>query len=132
METHIQPEVWVAGAFVKPGTHSYIVSDYRGLKQYYHSNMHECTVESRQEEIVPFERVTKIRSADLFHRYKTIFAPWPDEGDWIFRQCIEHDIKLWKVTRLIKDQDDYNATKNVLLKNAKVLTHLFMFLSSKS
>ena len=36
------------------------------------------------------------------------------------------------MTRLIKDQDDYNDVTRVLLKNAKLLTHLFMYLSSKS
>lgn len=46
--------------------------------------------------------------------------------------CIESDILLWKVTRLIKDPEDYTATTRVLFKYAKVLTHLFMFLSSKS
>ena len=94
--------------------------------------MHACYVEARQEAIVPYERVVKLKSADAFARFKTIFAPWPEEGDHVFRQCIEHDIKLWKVTRLIKDPDDYNAVKNILLKHAKLMTHLFMYLTSKS
>ena len=33
LDTHISPEVWVTAAFVKPGTHTYIVSDYRGHKK---------------------------------------------------------------------------------------------------
>lgn len=53
LDTHLSKEVWVTTAFVKPGTHTFIVSDYRGTqKDKYHSNMHECTVDPREEEIV--------------------------------------------------------------------------------
>ena len=61
----------------------------------------------RLEEIVIQPRVTKTKDADVFNKFKSIFAPWPNENEQVFRQCIEHDIKIWKVTRLIKDQDDY-------------------------
>lgn len=79
-----------------------------------------------------FERITKKRDVDLFQRWKTIFAPWPNENLATFTQCIEHDIKLWKVTRLVKDGDDYRGVTKVLLKHAKLLTHLFIYLASKS
>ena len=94
--------------------------------------MHECVVEPRLEPIIPIERVTKIREGDIFQRWKTIFAPWPTENEPIFRSCIEHDVKYWKVTRLIKDPDDYAAVIRVLLKHSKLLTHLFLYLASKS
>ena len=133
MDTHFAPEVWVTAAFVKPGTHQYIISDYRSeRKEEHHENMHECKVQPRVENIVPFERITKLRLGDVFHRYKTIFAPWPNEGEPLYRQCMEHDIKLWKVTRLIKDADDYKATTVVLLKHAKVIQNLFAYLCGKS
>ena len=45
---------------------------------------------------------------------------------------MEHDIKLWKVTRLIKDTDDYKATTQILLKHAKVIQNLFTYLAGKS
>lgn len=36
------------------------------------------------------------------------------------------------MTRLIKDGDDYNDTVKMLIKNGRILQHLFMYLSSKS
>lgn len=82
---------------------------------------------------MPYERVTKIKSGDVFNRWKTIFAGWPNENDVLFKQCIENDLKLWKVNRLInKDPEDYAETSQVLIKNAKLLVHLFMFLAAKS
>ena len=132
MDVQTDREVWVTAAFVKPGTHTFIVSDLRGGKARHHHNLHECTVDPRVEPILPYERITKIKSGDEFQRRKTIFAPWPNEGEPMFRQCIEHDVKLWKVTRLIKDQDDYNGVVRTLMKHAKTLVHLFLFLASKS
>ena len=132
MDVQTDREVWVTAAFVKPGTHTFIVSDLRGDRARHHHNLHECTVDPRVEPILPYERITKIKSGDEFQRWKTIFAPWPNEGEPMFRQCIEHDVKLWKVTRLIKDQDDYNGVVRTLTKHAKTLVHLFLFLASKS
>ena len=134
LDTHISSEVWVTAAFVKPGTHTYIVSDYRGeRKQLHHTNIHECTVDPREEEVILNERITKVKSGDAFNRWKTIFAPWPNENEQVYRQCIEHDIKLWKVQRLInKDPDDYTETCKVLLKHSKFLVNLFTHLASKS
>lgn len=74
MDTHMSPEVWVTAAFVKPGTHTYVVADYRGEKQYHHANIHECNVDKRIENIAPYERITKLKSGDVFNRWKTIFA----------------------------------------------------------
>ena len=63
LDTHISREVWVTAAFVKPGTHTYMVSDYRGKrKQLHHTNIHEVTVDPREEDVMPFERVTKVKS----------------------------------------------------------------------
>ena len=127
IDTHIQREVWVTAAFVQPGTHTYIVSDKRGKKkQQHHVNIHEVTVDPRQDDVMPYERLIKVKSGDTFNRWKSIFAPWPNENDQVYRQCIEHDIKLWKVGRLInKDPEDYAAVCKVLLKYAKMLVHLF-------
>jgi len=132
LQTQTSDDVWVTAAFVQPGTHTYIVSDYRGLPQNHHANVHECRAEPRVEPIMTYERVTKIRKGDIFNRWKTIFAQWPSENEAVFRQCIEHDIKLWKVTRLIKDADDYADTIKILLKHAKLLVHLFIYLACKS
>ena len=86
IDTQISNEVWVTAAFVKPGSHTFMVSDFRGKgKESNHSNMHECTVDPREEEIVTYERVTKLRTGDVFHRHKTIFAGWPNENEITFR-----------------------------------------------
>ena len=133
VDTHTKGDIWMTAAFVKPGTHNFIVSDYRGDKKQDHiTNIHECVAGSRLEEIKMNERITKMKSGDAFNKWKSIFSAWPNEGDGLFRQCIEHDVKIWKVTRLIKDQDDYQKTCQVLYKHAKVLQHLFMFLAAKS
>ena len=50
----------------------------------------------------------------------------------MFRQCVEHDFKFWKATRLVKDPEDYDELCAVLLKNAKLLVQLFTFLAAKS
>ena len=94
--------------------------------------MHECIIDSRVEEIKPNERVVKVKSADAFNRFRSIFATWPQEGEPMFKQCVEHDIRMWKVTKMIKDTDDYAATTQILLKNSKLLVHLFIALAAKS
>lgn len=103
MNIHMASEVWVTAAFVKPGTHTYMIGDQRDGPQPHHTNIHECIVEEREENIAVFERVTKKKDTDMFHKWKTIFASWPVENDLTFKQCIEHDVKMWKVTRLVKD-----------------------------
>ena len=101
----------MAAAFVKPGNHTYIVSDKRSNDARDHIiNIHECDVGSREDEIVPYERITKAKSGNTFNRLRSIFSGWPNENDFMFRQCMEHDMKLWKVTRLIKDREDYLDT----------------------
>ena len=124
-------DVFVTAAFVKPGTHTYIVGDLRNKKEK-HFNLHECRIDPRVEAILPYERVCKLKSADVFQRWKTIFAPWPTEGENLYRQCIEHDIKFWKCPRLVKDEEDYKATVTTLMKNAKLLVQLFTYLAAKS
>lgn len=131
MDILMSSDVWVTAAFVKPGNHTYIVADYRNRKSM-HSNLHECNIDPRVDAILPYERIIKMKEGDDFIRWKTIFGPWPNENDLMFRQCIEHDIKFWKVPRLIKDIDDYEAMTKVLVRHAKTLVHLFLYLASKS
>jgi hypothetical protein len=117
--------------FVKPGRHNYIVADLRSITDPLLTS-HSLKSEVRPEEVIPFERVLKQREGDVFHRHKTIFAQWPEETPTHYRQAIEHDIRLWKVTRLIKDPDDYKRASKIIVKNAKMLCDLFKYISGKS
>ena len=41
-------------------------------------------------------------------------------------------MRVWKVTRLIKDRDDYNGVAQFLLSNARLVCDLFRYIASKS
>ena len=116
---------------MKPGKHEYIVSDLR-RKGHEHVSMHTFEAEPRLEEVANFERITKYVAADAFNRQRSIWGAWPEEDEAQFRACISHDTTLWKVPRLIKDEIDYLNVIEVLLKHAKLLAHLFTYISGKS
>ena len=79
-----------------------------------------------------YERVVKPKgNGDNFNRMKSIFAPWPNENDELYRKCIEHDFAFWKVPRLIKDVADYEKTQKVCLKYAKLIQQCFQYISAK-
>ena len=129
-DTMLQPQVFVTAAFVKPGSHQYVVGDLRHPDHQLIS-IHNMTVESRTEEIMSYERVVKQKKGGNFNRMRSIFAPWPVENDELFRRCIEHDFNFWKVPRIIKDPQDYEKTKSVLLKHAKLVQQIFQYISAK-
>ena len=127
----MQAQVFMTATFVKPGNHEYIVADLRH-KDNKHISMHKLEAGQRPEEIVNFERVAKHVAGDAFNRGRSIWGAWPVEDDSLFRACIQHDVNLWKVPRLVKDESDYRAVVDVLLKHAKLLAHLFSFLAGRS
>ena len=131
IDTHMQPQVFMTAAFVKPGNHEYIVADLRH-KDNKHIAMHKLEAGPRPEEVVNFERVAKHVAGDAFNRGRSIWGAWPAEDDSLFRACIQHDVILWKVPRLVKDEADYRAVVEVLLRHAKLLAHLFTFLAGRS
>ena len=121
----------MTAAFVRPGTHEYVVADLRN-KDHKHVSMHKFETEPRIEEVVNFERITKYVAHDAFNRSRSVWGQWPQEDEGVFRACILHDITLWKVPRLIKDETDYQNVVGVLLKHAKLITFLFTYVSGRS
>ena len=116
----IQQQVFVTAAFAKPGIHQYIVADLRHPQNKL-INVHEFSAETRQEDVLNYERVIKEKKGEQFNRMKSIFAPWPVENEELFKKCIEHDFSFWKIPRVIKEPADYTATKRVLLRHAKLI-----------
>ena len=70
--------------FIKPGKHNYAVGDLRAKGKEFVS-CHQVVVDPTFEEPIPNQRITKVRTADLFFKHKTVFAPWPDEDARLFR-----------------------------------------------
>lgn len=44
-----------------------------------------------------------------FHKASSVFAKWQEDTPKILSDCVEHDLKYWKIHRFIKDPEEQLA-----------------------
>ena len=84
-------------------------------------------VPKREEDVPNFVKL--IRTTPIvreFHRSNSVFADWRPDGSDTARLCIEHDLELWHGDKFIKDEEDREATAEVMLKYADLIKSVFI------
>lgn len=61
----------------------------------------------------------------------SVWRDWRPPTDADFGNMIEHDKQHWKMTRFIKDPEEYEAVVEVMKKNIRKLFHLYITWASK-
>lgn len=81
----------------------------------------------RVEPVPRFEK--NIRTTAIvrnFDKDASVFAEWTSDNETTVRQCMEHDLKLWHADKFIKDEEDREATADVMRKYAKEIKNMFI------
>lgn len=86
----------------------------------------------RDEDPPIFAKTMKSNTVSrAFSKHNSVFKEWKEDTPQQIAECIEHDIKLWHVSRFVKDADELVNVEDVLRKNAEVLKNLFIQAASR-
>ena len=61
-----------------------------------------------------------------FKKEHSVFKDWKEDTPEQIADCIEHDIKMWHVSRFIKDDEERLAVENVIRRFAEMLKNAFI------
>ena len=121
-----QHRIYVFAQIFKPGKQTYMTclpDEQMDLTFYAHKIINGLRVE-------PVPRFEKnIRTTAIvrnFDKDASVFAEWTSDNETTVRQCMEHDLKLWHADKFIKDEEDREATADVMRKYAKEIKNIFI------
>eukprot|EP00347_Sterkiella_histriomuscorum_P000204 403376781 len=86
-------------------------------------NMMDLIIEEMQELIrpPPREPPTKDKVKVPWDFKKSVFAKYQPDNEYILKQCFEFDLEISKISRVIKDVEEFNKTKSYL---GKIYQHI--------
>lgn len=125
-------QVFVFAQFFTSGRQTYataVIDEDQDLQFF----THKIVVPKRDEDVPNFVKL--IRTTPIvrtFHRGTSVFAEWRPDGADTARQCIEHDLELWHGDKFIKDEEDREATAEVMLKYADLIKNVFIQIACRS
>ena len=62
-----------------------------------------------------------------FERHNTVFKDWVEDNATIVNNCLDHDFALWKIDRLIKNDDaDKLELIEYIRANGELIKNLFI------
>ncbi len=88
---------------------------------------HKIINGQRVEAVPRFEKM--IRTTAIvrnFDKDASVFAEWKADDEFTGLNCIENDLKLWHADKFIKDEEDREATADVMRKYATEIKNIFI------
>ena len=67
-----------------------------------------------------------------FNKLKSVFKSWTKDNIQILQKAADIDTASWKVSKMIKDKDDYDGVVKLIFKNYDKLKHIFISLISQT
>ena len=99
-QTYCFPSFW------KQGKHIVVIGypdSYDDLEFF----IHRVVIRQREEEIPVYTKKTKMKTTTRkFNKNVSSFKDWQEDTPDILSQVIDHDSKLWKVERFVKEPAD--------------------------
>ena len=95
--------------------------------------IHKEIVECRDEAILPFfksmKNVVKERG---FDHAGSVFRDWKPDNQAMIDKCLEHDFKVWKVHKFVKDPDELENVKRIIKAKFPILKEVYHYLIASS
>jgi hypothetical protein len=89
----------------------------------------------RQEPIPKYVKpseMSKQIKVRKFHKATSVWKDWKDDTESIYRKCLLHDFRHWKVPRFIKDPKEQKLIEAVVAENFHLLKSESIYLASTS
>jgi hypothetical protein len=94
---------------------------------------HRIIVRQREEDIPLFTKKLRIKSTQRkFNKNSSAFKDWQEDTNEILAQVIDHDSKLWKVERFVKDANDLPKIIAILKQYAGPIKNAYIQVSCRS
>ena len=88
---------------------------------------HKLVVPKRDEDVpIHSKEISMILIERTFNKDKSVFADWKSDTDETGINCINHDLELWHGDKFIKDEEDLEATANVMRKYAREIKNIYI------
>ncbi len=131
-EEQKEKQVYCFPSFLKQGKQTVVIG-YPNAYDDIEFFIHRIVVRQREEEIPVFTKKLRMKSTQRrFDKQMSIFKDWQEDTVDIYHQLIEHDSKLWKVERFVKDPADIPKIIDVLKKYAGPLKNAYVQAISRS
>ena len=70
--------------------------------------------------------------ARKFIKEASVFAQWKTDDPLVLKNCLDHDVRYWKIHRFVKDPDVYSEVMKVIKRNFEFLKNTHIYLTCKS
>tara|TARA_B110000285_G_scaffold223005_1_gene277916 strand:+ start:112 stop:651 length:540 start_codon:yes stop_codon:yes gene_type:complete len=67
-----------------------------------------------------------------FIKETSVFGKWKKDDNLTYKRCFEHDVKYWKMPKVIKDRNERERLYTVIQKRMPQLKAQFIYMASRS
>ena len=89
-------------------------------------------VRHRLEEVPRFKKKMDAPKGRRFVKENSVFATWRLDDEALLAKCLAHDIKYWKVHKVVKDKEDYDNVCAVIEEHYEILKNTHIELCTRS
>lgn len=137
-------QLYVFPCFMRPGRQNFVVIADDGIGNQTEETLdmpddqdlyyiHKCIVENREEDVCEFSKPLMTKKKERkFILEESVFKDWKPDTKHTLEKCLEHDMQFWKLTRLIKIEEEQEIVKELIKKYFPKLKEVYHFLLSKS
>lgn len=95
--------------------------------------VHKEIVECRDEPVPPFCKAMKNTVKErAFDHANSVFRDWKPDNQAVYDKCLDHDFKVWKVHKFVKDPDELEAVKRAIKSKFPILKEVYHYLIASS
>jgi hypothetical protein len=94
--------------------------------------VHSAIVDFRKEEIPAFKKSFGVRHVvRIFRKDSSVFATWKQDDPFIIGRALEHDVRYWKLGKVVRDKTDLEDLQAYYKKNFHIISGQYTYLSGK-
>ena len=102
----------------------FLVGTEKGSEFFLHRFLVPQRIDPIPEFVKEIRTLVKVRH---FERHNSVFKEWIEDNPTIITNCLDHDMGLWKIDRLIKNDDtDKNDLCDYIRANGELIKNLFI------
>lgn len=86
----------------------------------------------RDEDPPIFPKIMKSNTVSrVFTKHNSVFKDWKEDTPQDIASAIDHDMKLWHISRFIKNEEEQQEIEVVMRKHGEMLKNLFIQAASR-
>jgi hypothetical protein len=62
----------------------------------------------------------------MFEKHNSVFKEWKEDTELTVADAIDHDLRLWKCARFVKQEEDLAALEDLVKEKGSLLKNLFI------